>query len=365
VPFSNSNVKAYATNVFVWAKCVVQNRTLQKVVLVVVAAILYYAYLASLYLVDEVHDVNSLRELDIAEKITIRVVAPRKLLALHNFVGKYSICPVVEEIQIVWGHTTDPPPALSSFTFTKTHSTVVFDELSPNIGWPLVHYASSLPVRTEAVMLMEADVSMACDDLKFTHSVWRGGRETLVGVLPRVHVKWPTAEKGSAAPAQYTYHGWERVWWNSAYSLMLTGAVMAHTELLQQTQKSEKLLRVLSQHPECYNVGLSMWMSSASRSPLSGPQDNPQVGANTTPQRAPMWARVPVSRLSSGYLGGGASAAASAHVDAEEKRRWERRSDHPRATTCQCLTMLAVALEISDIPYVRSKAIVARNKWFW
>ena len=40
--------------------------------------------------------------------------------------------------------------------------------------------------KDRGVFLMEVDVEMECEDL-IRANVWRSGRETLVGVLPRVH----------------------------------------------------------------------------------------------------------------------------------------------------------------------------------
>ncbi len=195
-------------------KGVLSNRYIQVSSLVLIAAMLYYAFLSWLYLVDEIHDVAALRELNLTEKLTIRVIAPRKIEALHKFVSKYSICPVVEEVQITWGHTKEAPPSVDSFTYSKTHSTVVFEQVNSDSGdWPPSHYSSSLPSRTEAVMLLDADVLVDCDDIKFAQSVWRSGRETMVGFLPRIHMKW-TYDDGRLP--EYTYHGWSRVWWKSA-----------------------------------------------------------------------------------------------------------------------------------------------------
>ena len=353
-------VKTQGLRVLSVTKDIVLNRYFQSAVGVVLAAMLYYAFLAGLYLVDEVHDVSGLRELELAEKLTIRVVAPREESALQDFVSKYSICPVVEEIQITWGHTSNKPPSAKSFTYSKTHSTVVFDELvGDDSGWPRPHYASSLPSRTEAVMLLDADVLIDCDDLKFVQSVWRSGRETMVGVLPRIHMKW---EYKDGSPTKYTYHGWSRVWWNSAYSLMLSGAAMIHRDILKQTKDCEELVKVLKQNPECHNVALSMWMSSKHRNPVKDDDGVPEskVGGDSKAIHPPMWTQVPVRRRPS------SARAVSAHIDEESQRLWENRGgESPRATTCQCLTTLAASLQIDDLPYVRSKAVVAKKKLFW
>jgi hypothetical protein len=323
--------------------------------LVLVVAYLYYAFLASLYLVDEVYEANSLRELTLEEKFTIRVVAPRNNDGqLQNFVGKYSICQSVEEIQVVWGHTAEPPPAATSFTYTKTHCPVVFDVIDAELEWPPIHYGSTNPkyikTRTEGIFLMEVDMEMRCEDLSFVHSVWRSGRESLVGVLPRVHVKDPVT-------AQYTYHSWHHVWWNRVYSLVLSGGVMAHNAVLQQTfNPDQPLQKLLAKHPECYNVGLTMWAASAHKRPLSG---EGRGSGKEGVRRPVVWAQVPVTR------NGGA---ASAHMDVHAKKEADKRvanGGKKRATSCECLTMLAADLGIDEVPYSRSKAVVAKKKLWW
>jgi len=83
----------------------------------------YYMWLDQRYLVDEVLEGTRLRELTLKEKVTIRVVAPRRLEDLTKFVLDYSICQPVHEIQIIWLHEQQAP-ALSHFKYLHTHSKV-------------------------------------------------------------------------------------------------------------------------------------------------------------------------------------------------------------------------------------------------
>lgn len=85
----------------------------------------YYLYLDQKYLVDEVLEGTRLRELTLKEKVTIRVVAPRRLEDLNKFVLDYSICQPVHEIQIIWLHEQHRP-ADSYFKYQHTHSKVTF-----------------------------------------------------------------------------------------------------------------------------------------------------------------------------------------------------------------------------------------------
>ena len=189
---------------------------------------MYYYYLASLYLVDEVLDSSGPKELTIEEKFTIRVMAPKSKSAMGEFVAKYSICPAVEEIQIIWGHADKDPPDASSYVYDKTHSTVIYEiPTSPGRStpptqtqrasqdWHPTSYAASAMVKTNAVLLLDADVLVSCADLAFAHSVWRSGQNALVGFFPRLHQS--VNQKGT----EFKYYGWSHVWWNQVYVLML------------------------------------------------------------------------------------------------------------------------------------------------
>ena len=58
----------------------------------------------------------------------IRTIAPADIKDLKAFVEHYTICPNVAEIRVVWWDSRPAPPS-SVFTFTKAHSTVVFDRI--------------------------------------------------------------------------------------------------------------------------------------------------------------------------------------------------------------------------------------------
>lgn len=96
-------------------------------IVVAIIAFCYYYYLNSLYLVDEVYEVNGLRELTQSEKFTIRTIAPSSTTALKDFIAKYSVCQSVAEIHIVWGHSKEEPPKATDFIYPKTHGPVLYE----------------------------------------------------------------------------------------------------------------------------------------------------------------------------------------------------------------------------------------------
>jgi hypothetical protein len=101
----------------------------------------YYLYLDRLYIVDEVLQGTRLREYTLKEKLTIRVVAPRKLEDLNKFVLEHSICQAVQEIQIIWPHQQARPPD-SYFKYPHTHSKVTFIETHGSGAWETLYGSS-------------------------------------------------------------------------------------------------------------------------------------------------------------------------------------------------------------------------------
>jgi hypothetical protein len=152
------------------------------IVTFILAAVLYYCYLASLYLVDEVYDAKGPQELELVERFTIRVAAPKSGTSLADFIQEYSICPAVAEIQVLWNHV-NPAPSKDSFVYRKTHCPVVFEEVHGRA----LSYATSLSTVTEGVLLLDVGMKLSCTDLTFAHSVWRSGKKSLIGFFPRLH----------------------------------------------------------------------------------------------------------------------------------------------------------------------------------
>jgi len=291
----------------------------------------YYMYLTSLYLVDEVYDGDGPRELELVEKLTIRVVASQASSSLSEFVSKYSLCQCVEEVQILWTGT-EPPPSPTSFVYAHTHSRVTFSQVVA----PAVHASRgtttaaqilaqpSSPTATESVLLLDVSVKVDCVDIQFAHSVWRSSASssppssssssTLVGFFPLVHQK--KAQK-------YSVFDWKYVWWNGAYSLMHADGVLVHKALIERLGKDASLVQFLAQRPECYEFALAA------------------LAVKERPLGPPMWVNVPAA----GVRTPASSISATVRGD--------------------CLDSLANMLAIENFPYSTHKSSRANSFLFW
>ncbi len=228
----------------------------------IVGLIGYYSYLDSLYIIDEVYNGDKLREYTIQEKTTIRVEpaitnGKYDFELLNNFIGIYSICQSVHEIQILWPSFTIPPPKVTDFVYPKTHSLVSIDTIDP------ADYSSlsiQIPVMTESVFLLDIDIRMTCDDLTFTQSVWRSSKDSLVGYFPHLHAY--NEDKDIVGVL-----GYSSVLWTKSYSILSTSAVMMKQQYLLSVSSFVPLQAYLKDHNECSTIALSLYAASIGASP--------------------------------------------------------------------------------------------------
>lgn len=102
---------------------------------------------------------------------------PNEVTELQKFVRHYTTCPIVYDLQIIINENqqsfTD-----THFIYEHTHSLVTFiKEDSERLN----------RLKTESVMLLDANIFVDCNDLEFTHNVWESSYDSLVGYFPRVH----------------------------------------------------------------------------------------------------------------------------------------------------------------------------------
>lgn len=314
----------------------------------------YYTYLNRLYLIDEVYEGGALRELRMVEKTTIRVAVIADKSSLQDFLGHYSLCQAVNEVQVLWPRD-HPLPRASDFQYAHTHSLVSFEHSGHD-----KLFSSHLPIDTESVLLLDADVRVSCRDIAFTVSVWRSGSNSVVGFFPRLHV---TSAKSSSSPGFISgVLGWEHVWLQGAYSIMLSGGAMVSSRLLSMTSPleesrsddfmnyeqqnvsnmdkklslpgvatmksnvSQSFTNILSTSPECNSVAISLWCAA-------NPVCNP-----------PIWVKPSSLTLRSDV---------SLPVTVTKKSQ------------DMCVALLSKELRISDLPVSSHKAVRASDQLFW
>lgn len=94
------------------------------IVAAVVVIIAYYMYLNSLYIMDEIYDLQGPKELQLSEKFIIRTYESNSFADVNKFILHYSICPIVHEIHVFSKKSEFPQD--EDFKFTTAHSKVRF-----------------------------------------------------------------------------------------------------------------------------------------------------------------------------------------------------------------------------------------------
>ena len=195
-------------------------------IIVLFAALIEYSYLNHLYLLDDIYEISGPRELSLDEKFTIQTIASDNLHHLKTFVETHCLCESVHEIHIIWPFSTPPPNAQSFFIYSHAHAIVSFDYLkNSTIAYPYLH-RSPLSISTEAVLYLDIDSLIQCEDLHFMHSVWRSSPSSSgIGPFPRFVT--------SDTSGDLLFHGPYQVWQNARYHLVLQAAIMQHKRIIE------------------------------------------------------------------------------------------------------------------------------------
>ena len=122
---------------------------------------------------------------------------------------------------------------------------------------------SQRSIPTDNVMLLDLDVFVDCQTLKFAHSVWRSSKDALVGFYPRMY------SHSQLDTSTLIYEDIGYVIRNSAYSIMLPSAVLLKKEYLESLEQSYAMKRFSENHPECLELSVPFWaMKQGAPSPI-------------------------------------------------------------------------------------------------
>lgn len=110
-------------------------------------------------------------------KIIDRVKCPNNVNQLQKFVRHYTMCPCVYDLQIIINEKQQSYTN-TEFIYEHTHSLVTFIQEDSE---------RTNRMKTESVILLDSNIFVSCNDLEFTHNVWRSSHDSLVGYFPRLH----------------------------------------------------------------------------------------------------------------------------------------------------------------------------------
>ena len=152
------------------------------------------------------------------DQLTVVVNTFRRLDLMQEAVEHYAKCPITKYVYIIWSEKNPPPERITAKYAHVRRPQIFFsshakDSLN-NRFKPL------LKGHTDAIFAVDDDMRVSCGDLELAYETWRGAKRTLVGFMPRLHLRGKNG--------QLVYRCWWRVWWHGVYSIILTKAAIMH-----------------------------------------------------------------------------------------------------------------------------------------
>jgi hypothetical protein len=134
---------------------------------------------------------------------------------------------------------------------------------------------------TDAIFSVDDDMRVPCRDLNLAHEVWRGSSRSIVGFMPRVHLR---------KNGLLEYRCWWRVWWHGVYSIILTKAAILHHDYFAMYMREEHraVRELVDQERNCEDIAMQFLIANATELPpiyVKGHlQDRGVIGGISTSQ---------------------------------------------------------------------------------
>eukprot|EP01036_Dinobryon_divergens_P029815 gene29815-38969_t len=207
----------------------------------------------------------------------------RRLDLLETFMRYYKDCKIVKQVQVVWSDQENGAPFHWIKDFGLPSDKYVF-EIHRNNSLSN-RFRPLLSIPTVAVLSIDDDLIIPCEDLMNTMNIWEANKRVLVGFSPRLHAF-------DIFNGHWRYLKWQHTWWNGAYSILLTKASILHRDYLTDfaSESSNVLpnafLRHIDKSRNCEDIAMAYVVAEKSRA-------------------APVWVRGTVYEISSQGISSG------------------------------------------------------------
>lgn len=113
----------------------------------------------------------------------------------------------------------------------------------------------------DAVLSVDDDMRIPCADLGLAFEVWRSSPRSLVGFMPRLHLR--------QADGTLDYRCWWRVWWHGVYSMVLTKAAIMHHDYfaMYSSQMPQEVRSMVNELRNCEDIAMQFMIANATRLP--------------------------------------------------------------------------------------------------
>lgn len=210
-----------------------------------------------------------------------------RLWNLKMYVKHYSRCPSVREIVVAWNRGEPPKP--SDFDSAVPVRIRVEDRNSLNN-----RFKFDALIKTRAVLELDDDIMMTCDDIERGFRVWREHPDRIVGFYPRLIDGTPLSYRGEKHTRKH-----------NGYNMILTGAAFLDSQVAFERYWSDAAAAgrmVVDSYFNCEDVLMNYLYVNASSS------------RSTVAYVRPAW-RIDMSKFSSVAI----SSNTQAHYDVRSK----------------------------------------------
>lgn len=248
----------------------------------------------------------------------VRVNTFRRNDLLARFIDHYDKCEAIARITVVWSDTKfDPPQWLHESSRIKVERHAV-DSLN-NRFKPL-----EIP-EMEGVLSIDDDVFVSCDTVAEMVNAFTMAPRQMIGLAPRLVTT--TRDNG------FAYLRWWHVWWNGAYSFVLTKVAIFHRDYLTayNSDAMASIRHHVHDHRNCEDIAMSFLVANATRAPA-------------------IWLRAPYTDYGQSiYKSHAGISASSDHIDIRQS----------------CLALFADLFHHFPLVTGRLKLVHAPSQWLW
>ena len=185
---------------------------------------------------------------------------------VEQAIEHYKQCHVVKYVYVVWSDREHPPPK----SMLEKYAPHIPDlDLNRNSGKQVrfrVQETTSLNNRfrpldgaehTDAIFAVDDDMRVTCRDLALAFEVWQQSTRSLVGFMPRVHIR--------DRDGVLRYRCWWSTWWHGVYSIILTKAAILHHDFLREyTHEMPATIRSLvDTERNCEDIAMQFMISNS------------------------------------------------------------------------------------------------------
>ncbi len=113
----------------------------------------------------------------------------------------------------------------------------------------------------DAILSVDDDMRIPCADLDLAYEVWRGSPRSIVGFMPRIHLRQPDGK--------LVYRCWWRVWWHGLYSIILTKAAIMHHDFfaMYSLAMPQAVRDLVDSRRNCEDIAMQFLIANATALP--------------------------------------------------------------------------------------------------